>query len=175
VRQDQVPARGPPRGMVWSLRNRAWCPPGELGGRRRRRQRQQERDAGGTVAGNADMTVPRDMPVTLRASREKQVAAERLEWPPPKAPGRWSGKEAARTDTGGRPEWVRARPSGDGGRIAALACGELGQDHDVDERQRCRRYSDDGAQQEDAARHPEVGASEPTNWKGHWLGETKAA
>ncbi len=33
VRQDQVPARGPPKGMVWSLRKRAWCPPGELGGR----------------------------------------------------------------------------------------------------------------------------------------------
>jgi hypothetical protein len=32
-----------------------------------------------------------------------------------------------------------------------------------------------GAQQKDAARHPEVGASEPTNWKGHWLGETEAA
>jgi hypothetical protein len=36
VRQDQVPTRGPPRGMVWSLRKRAWCPPGELRGRRGR-------------------------------------------------------------------------------------------------------------------------------------------
>ena len=43
-------------------------------------------------------------------------------------------------------------------------------DHDVDE-----RHSDGGAQQEDAARHPEAGASEPTNWKGHWLGGTEAA
>ncbi len=28
VRQDQVSTRGPPGGMVWSLRKRAWCPPG---------------------------------------------------------------------------------------------------------------------------------------------------
>ncbi len=35
VRQDRVPTRRPPRGMVWSLRKRAWCPPGELGGRPR--------------------------------------------------------------------------------------------------------------------------------------------
>jgi hypothetical protein len=131
--------------------------------------------AGGTAARKADKTVPRDVPVTLRASGEKQVAAERLEWPPPKAPGRWSGGEVARTDAGGRPEWIAARPSGNGGRIATLACGERGQDHDVDERQRCWRHSDGGAQQEDAARHPEVGASEPTNRKGHWLGETEAA
>ncbi len=79
------------------------------------------------------------------------------------------------TDTGGRPEWIEARPSGDGGRIATLVCGERGRDHDVDKRRRCWRHSDGGAQQEDAARHPEVGASEPTNWEGHWLGETKAA
>jgi hypothetical protein len=38
VHQDQVPMRRPPRGMVWSLRKRAWCPPGELGGRRGRRE-----------------------------------------------------------------------------------------------------------------------------------------
>jgi hypothetical protein len=175
VRQDQVPTRGPPRGMVWSLRKRAWCPPGELGGRRRRHRRQQERDAGGTAARKADKTVPRDVPVTLRTSGEKQVAAERLEWPPPKAPGRWSGGEVARTDTCGWPEWIEARPSGGGGGIAALASGERGQDHDVDERQRRWRHSDGEAQQEDAARHPEVSASEPTNWKGHWLGETEAA
>ena len=124
VHQDQVPTRGPPKGMVWSLRKRAWCPPGELGGRQRRHQRQQERDAGVTAARNADMTVPQDVPVTLRASGEKQAAAERLGWPPLKAPGRWSGGEATGTDTGGRPEWIEARPSGDGGRIAALAYGE---------------------------------------------------
>jgi hypothetical protein len=63
VRQDQVSARGPPRGMVWSLRKRAWCPPVELGGRRRRHQRQQEREAGGTAAWNADTTVTWDVPV----------------------------------------------------------------------------------------------------------------
>jgi hypothetical protein len=95
VCQDQVSARGPPRGMVWSLRKQAWCPPVELGGRRRRHQHQQEREAGGTAARNADTTVTWDVPVTLRASGEKQAAAERLGWPPPKAPGRWSGGEAA--------------------------------------------------------------------------------
>jgi hypothetical protein len=103
------------------------------------------------------------------------VTAERLEWPPPKAPGRWSGGETAGTDTGGWPEWVEARPSGGGGGIAALACGERGQDHDMDERQRRWRHSEGEAQQEDAARRPEVGASEPTDWKGHWLGGTEAA
>jgi hypothetical protein len=108
--------------MVWSLRKRAWCPPGEHGGRRRRHLRRHERDAGGTAARKADKTVPRDAPVTLRTSGEKQVTAERLEWPPPKAPGRWSEGEAAGTDTGGWPEWIEARPSGGGGGIAALAC-----------------------------------------------------
>jgi hypothetical protein len=112
VRQDQVTARGPPRGMVWSLRKRAWCPPGELGSRRRRHQRLQERDAGGAAARNADMTVPRDVPVKLRASGEKQVAAERLGWPPLRAPGRWSRGEAAGTDSGRRPERIEARPPG---------------------------------------------------------------
>jgi hypothetical protein len=119
--------------------------------------------------------VPRDVPVTLRMSGEKQVAAERLEWPPPKTPGRWSGGEAAGTDTGGWPEWIEARPSGGGGGIAALACGERGQDHDMDERQRRWQHSDGEAQQENAARRPEVWASEPTDWKGHWLGETETA
>jgi hypothetical protein len=56
-----------------------------------------------------------------------------------------------------------------------LVCGERGRDHDVDERRRCRWHSDSGAQQEDAARHPEVAASEPNNWEGHRLGETEAA
>jgi hypothetical protein len=69
------------------------------------------------------------------------VAAKRLERPPPKAPGRWSGGEAAGTDTGGWPEWVEARPPGGGGRIAASACGERGQDLDMDERQRRWRHS----------------------------------
>jgi hypothetical protein len=104
VRQGQVPTRRPPRGMVWSLRKRAWCPPGELGGRRGRRRRQQERGAGD-----------------------------------------------------------------------ALACGERGQDQDMDERQRRWRHGDGEAQQEDAARRPEIGTSEPTDWKGQWLGETEAA
>ncbi len=34
---------------------------------------------------------------------------------------------------------------------------------------------DGGVQQEDAARHSEVGASEPTNLEGHQLGVTDAA
>jgi hypothetical protein len=34
VCRDQVSTRRPPRGMVRSLRKRAWCPPGEFGGRR---------------------------------------------------------------------------------------------------------------------------------------------
>jgi hypothetical protein len=103
------------------------------------------------------------------------VAAKRLERPPPKTPGRWSGGEAAGTDTGGRPEWVEARPSGGGSGIAALACGERGRDRDMDKRQRRWRHSDGEAQQEDTARRPEIGTSEPTDWKGQWLGETKAA
>ncbi len=45
----------------------------------------------------------------------------------------------------------------------------------MDKERRCRRHSDGGAQQEDAARHSEVGASEPTNLEGHQLGETEAA
>ncbi len=121
------------------------------------------------------MTVPRGVSVRQSASGEKQVAAEGLGWPPLKAPGRWSGGEAAGTDSGRRPERIEARPSGDGGRVTALACGEHGRVHDVDEKWRCLRHSDGGAQQEDAAGHPEVGASEPTNWEGHWLGETEVA
>jgi hypothetical protein len=111
----------------------------------------------------------------LRTSGEKQLAAERLERPPPKAPGRWSRGEAAGTDTSGWSERVEARPPGDGGGIAALACGERGRDRDMDERQRRWRLSDGEAQQEDAARRPEVGTSEPTDWKGQWLGEAEAA
>jgi hypothetical protein len=139
VRQDQVSTRGPPRGMVWSLWKRAWCPPGELGGRRGRHRRRHERD--GTVAREADKTIQRDGPVVLRTGGEKQVAAERLEWPPPRAPGRWSGGEAAGIDTGGWPEQIEAGPSGGGGGIAALACGEPGQDRDMDKRQRRWRHS----------------------------------
>ncbi len=45
----------------------------------------------------------------------------------------------------------------------------------MDKERRCRWHSNGGAQQEDAARHPEVGASKPTNWEGHRLGETEAA
>jgi hypothetical protein len=145
VRQDQVPARGPPRGMVWSLRKRAWCPPGELGGRRGRRRRRHERDAGGAAARRANETVPRDEPVALRTRGEKRVVAERRERPPPKAPGRWSGGEAAGTDTGGWPERVEARPPSGGGGTAALACGECGRDRDMDERQRRWRHSDSEA------------------------------
>jgi hypothetical protein len=175
VRQDQVPTRGPPRGMVWSLRKRAWCQPGELGGRRGRHRRRHERDAGGKAAREADKTVPRDGPVALRTSGEKQVAAERLERPPPKAPGRWSGGEAAGIDTGRWLERDEARPPGGGGGIAALACGERGRNRGMDERQRRWRHSNGEVQQEDAARRPEVGASKPTDWKGQWLGETDAA
>ncbi len=76
VRQDQVSTRGPPGGMVWSLRKRVWCPPGELGGRRGRRWRRHERDAGGAAARRADETVPRDGPAALRTSGEKRVTAE---------------------------------------------------------------------------------------------------
>ncbi len=103
------------------------------------------------------------------------MAAERRERPPPKAQGRWSGGEAAGTDTGGWQERVEARPPSSGGRIAALTCGERGRDRDMDERQRRWRHSDGEAQQEDAARRPEIGTNEPTDWKGQWLGETEAA
>jgi hypothetical protein len=175
VRQDQVPARGPPRGMVWSLQKRTWCPPGELRGRRGRRWRRHGRDAGGAAARRADETVPRDGPVALRTSGEKRVAAERRERPPPKVLGRWSGGEAVGTDTGGWPERVEARPPSGGGGTAALACGECGRDRDMDERQRRWRHSDGEAQQEDTARRPEIGTSEPTDWKGQRLGETEAA
>jgi hypothetical protein len=108
----------------------------------------------------------------LRTSGEKRVTAERYERPPLKALGRWSGGEAAGTDTGGWPERVETGPPSDGGGIAALACGECGRDR---ERQRRWQHSDDEARQEDAGRPPETETSEPTGWKGQWLGETEAA
>ncbi len=111
----------------------------------------------------------------MRKSGEKRVTAERHEQPPLKAPGRWSGGEAAGTDTGGWPERVETRPPSGGGGIAALACGERGRDRDMDERQRRWRHRDGEAQREDAARRPEIETSEPTGWKGQWLGETEAA
>jgi hypothetical protein len=134
--RDQVSTRKPPRGMVWSLRKRAWCPPGELGGRRGYRRRRHERDAGGAAARRADETVPRDGSVALRTSGERRVTAERHERPPLKAPGRWSGGEAAGTDTGGWPERVETRPPSGGGGIAALACGEQGRGRNMGKRQR---------------------------------------
>ncbi len=60
VCHDRVPVRGPPKGKVWSLQKRAWCPPGELEGRRRCHRRPQKRGVGGTTVQDADMTVPRD-------------------------------------------------------------------------------------------------------------------
>jgi hypothetical protein len=45
----------------------------------------------------------------------------------------------------------------------------------VDKERRCQRHSNGGVQQEGAARHSGVGASEPTNLEGHQLGETEAA
>ncbi len=123
----------------------------------------------------ADETGPRDGPVALRTSREKQGVAERHERPPPEAPGKWSGGEAAETDTSGWPERVEARPPSGGGKTAAMACGECGRDPDMDERQRHWRHSDGEAQQEDAASRPEIETSEPTDWEGQWLGETEAA
>jgi hypothetical protein len=45
----------------------------------------------------------------------------------------------------------------------------------VDKERRCLRHSNGGVQQEGAARHSGVGASEPTNLEGHQLGETEAA
>jgi len=124
VRQDQVSTRRPPRGMVWSLRKRAWCPPGEFGGRRGRRRRRRERDAGDAASRRADEMVPRDGLAALRTSGEERVTAERHERPPPEAPGRWSGGETAGTDTSGWPERVETRPPSDGGGITASACGE---------------------------------------------------
>jgi hypothetical protein len=175
VCQDQGLTRGPPRGMVWSLRKQAWCPPGEFGGRWRRRRRRRERDAGDTASRRADEVVPRDGLAALRTSGEKRVTAERRERPPPETPGRWSGGEAAGTDTSGWPERVETGPPSDGGGITASACGECGRDRDVDKRKQRWRHSDGKAQQEDAARRPEIETSEPTGWKGQWLGETEAA
>jgi hypothetical protein len=126
VCQDQVSTRRPPRGMVWSLRKRAWCPPGEFGGRRRRRQRHRERGAGDAASRRADEMVPRDGLAALKMGGEKRVTAERHERPPPEAPGGWSGGETVGTDTGGRPERVETGPSSDGGGITASACGECG-------------------------------------------------
>ena len=173
--RDQISTRRPPRGMVWSLRKRAWCPPGEFGGRRGRRRRRHERDAGNAAPRKADEMVPRDGLAVLRTSGEKRVTAERQERPPPKVPGRRSGGETAGTDTGGWPERVETGPPSDGGEITASACGECGRDRDMDKRKQRWRHSDGKAQQEDAARRPEIETSEPTGWKGQWLGETEAA
>ena len=126
VCQDQVSTRRPPRGMVWSLRKRAWCPPGEFGGRRRRRRRRRERDAGDAASRRADEMVPRDGLAALRTSGGKRVTAERHGRPPPEAPGRWSGGETAGIGTGGWPERVETGPPSDGGGITASACGECG-------------------------------------------------
>jgi hypothetical protein len=103
------------------------------------------------------------------------MADERPGRPPLNALGRQSGEEAAGTGFSIRPERIEARPSSDGGRVAALVCGERGRVHDVGKERWWRWHSNGGAQQEDAARHSEVGASEPTNWEGHRLGETEAA
>jgi hypothetical protein len=108
VCQDQGSTRGPPRGMVWSLRKRAWCPPGEFGGRRRRRRRRRGRDAVDAASRRADERVPRDGLAALRTSGEKRVTAERHERPPPEAPGRGSGGETAGIDTGGQEETALA-------------------------------------------------------------------
>ncbi len=83
--------------------------------------------------------------------------------------------EAAGTGSGRRPGRIKARLTGDGGRVAAPACGDQGRVHDVDKEQQCRQHSDRGAQQEGAARHSVVGASEPANLEGHRLGETETA
>jgi hypothetical protein len=45
----------------------------------------------------------------------------------------------------------------------------------MDKRKQRWRHSDGKAQQEDAARRPEIETSEPTGWKGQWLGETETA
>jgi hypothetical protein len=57
VHHDRVPVRGPPKGKVWSLQKRAWCPLGELRGCRRRHRRPQKRGVGGTTVQDADMTL----------------------------------------------------------------------------------------------------------------------
>jgi hypothetical protein len=119
--------------------------------------------------------VPRDGLAALKTSGEKRVTAERHERPPPEAPGRWSGGETAGTDTGGRPERVETGPPSDGGGITASACGECGRDRDMDKRKQRWRHSDGKAQQEDAARRPEIETSESTGRKGRWLGETETA
>ncbi|MFO0000595.1 MAG: hypothetical protein ACK559_05660, partial [bacterium] len=103
------------------------------------------------------------------------MTAERHERPPPEAPGRWSGGETAGIDAGGWPERVETGPPSDGGGITASACGECGRDRDMDKRKQRWRHGDGKAQQEDAARRPEIETSEPVGWKGQWLGETEAA
>ena len=119
--------------------------------------------------------VPRDGLAALKTSGGKRVTAERHERPPSEAPGRWSGGEAAGTDTGGRPEQVETGPPNDGGRTTASACGECGRDRDMDKRKQRWRHGGGKAQQEDAARRPEIETSEPVGWKGQWLEETEAA
>jgi len=45
----------------------------------------------------------------------------------------------------------------------------------MDKRKQRWRHGGGEAQQEDAARRPEIETSEPVGWKGQWLGETEAA
>jgi hypothetical protein len=175
VCQDQVSTRRPPRGMVWSLQKRAWCPPGEFRGRRRRRRRRRERDAGDAASRRANEMVPRDGLAALRTGGEKRVTAERHERPPPETPERWSGGETVGIDAGGWPERVETRRPSSGGRTTASTCGECGRDRDMDKRKQRWRHGGGEAQQEDAARRPEIETSEPVGWKGQWLGETEAA
>jgi hypothetical protein len=162
ARNDRVPVWGPLNGMVWSLQKRAWCPPGEVGGRRRRHRRPQEQGKGGATAQDADMTARGNAPAEHRAAREQRMTTDKHEPRPPlEAPRRQPGR-------------IETRLTGDGDRVAESACGDQGRVHDVDKEQRCPQHSDGGAQQEDAARHSEVWASEPANFEEHWLGETEA-
>ena len=119
--------------------------------------------------------VPRDGLAALRTGGEKRVTAERHERPPPETPERWSGRETVGIDAGGWPERVETRPPSSGGRTTASTCGECGRDRDMDKRKQRWRHGGGEAQQEDAARRPEIETSEPVGWKGQWLGETEAA
>jgi hypothetical protein len=120
-------------------------------------------EVGSAMTRNADTTVPRNAHAEQRAAREQWVIAdEHKPKPPLEAPRRL-------------PERIQTRLTGDGDRVAAPACGDRGRVHGLFKEQRCRQRRKGGAQKENAAKDSQVGASEPANLEGQWLGENEAA